>query len=122
MEKSIDKVKATIVLNNLKEHNFTIADYKLCEDEAKVCMQLLDEFVNPIFKTSPLERRAVACSISRDDIILELPEDMQKEHIAKQISLSIQNVIKDHLIIKKDYLRNCYVCTFEYWLKGSETD
>jgi len=50
MKNEIDKVKATIVLNNMKEHNFTIADYKLCEDEAKVCMQLLDEFLNPIFK------------------------------------------------------------------------
>ena len=45
MEKSIDKVKATIVLNNIKEHNFTIADYKLCEDEAKICIQLLSAYI-----------------------------------------------------------------------------
>ena len=45
MKNEIDKVKATIVLNNIREHNFTIADYKLCESEAKVCMQLLSTYV-----------------------------------------------------------------------------
>ena len=33
----------TIVINNIKQHNYTIGDYKLCENEASIVLKYLEK-------------------------------------------------------------------------------
>ena len=73
-------------------------------------------------KHVPLKCHKLARQVARDDLLLEMPEFAQKEHLAKEFSKSIQKDIIDNMIIEKDPYRMCFVVTFEYWLKDHEAD
>lgn len=49
MDKTTDLFEVTKIINNIKNHNFSVADYKLCESEAKIVSFYL-EWVRSVLK------------------------------------------------------------------------
>lgn len=43
MDITEEKFEVTKIMNNLKQHNFQIQDYKICESEAKVIIDVLEK-------------------------------------------------------------------------------
>lgn len=42
---SEERLLTTTTLNNIKAHNYTVADYKLCPKEADVVIKALDHYL-----------------------------------------------------------------------------
>lgn len=42
------RLNATVVLNNIKAHNYSIQDYSLSEYESKIIMQALERYLDDL--------------------------------------------------------------------------
>lgn len=42
------EAKVTMVINNIKNHCYSVADYKLCEEESKVVIAALEHYLDEI--------------------------------------------------------------------------
>lgn len=45
---SESKLKATVVRNNIKRHDFTIEKYKMPQDEAEVVLKALERYIDDL--------------------------------------------------------------------------
>lgn len=45
---SENKLRATVVRNNIKQHDFTIEKYKMPQDEAEVVLKALERYIDDL--------------------------------------------------------------------------
>lgn len=41
-------VKATVTRNNVKKHDYTVSDYKMCKSEAEVTIRALNSYIEEL--------------------------------------------------------------------------
>lgn len=47
-EISIEEFETTKVLNNIKNHDFTVADYKMCKRESEIAIRALTQYLDSL--------------------------------------------------------------------------